>query len=401
MLSMFKVKFNFPKYEKYNTDPGKAMFIPFCPLPYRCKGGGIIYSAFGYGWYMRDDVLAMIAWLERFVPQYPSLPKKEQKETYIDIEAAWYFQPTTDEKPFTIVHEFYNERKRIKRENEFDTREKTIKLTINSIYGQTARYVGEAGNVPANANPYYAAAITAATRRRLMEAAVLDPHAIVFDATDGIVSTRELSGLTRVRRAGEDVELGDWELCEADGGLFIQAGVYHYGKVKIGKDGKRRIEAVTKLRGATAKNYTDDERGAGAWLIENTLARWRAPVSTQGSSMGVSEPYEKYITLGAGLASPERFRTAGRWTPKRGHPNAAHRVINVSDPGGKRELLDYAPDVLSTPERLSNRCTGLVRTIPVENLDREMSRPRLPQWLDESDDEVDAREIAEINAWFA
>jgi hypothetical protein len=76
MLSMFKIKFAFPKYEKYHTDVGKAVFIPFYPLPYRCKGGGIIYPALGHGWYMRDDVLAMIAWLEKFIPQYPSLPKK-------------------------------------------------------------------------------------------------------------------------------------------------------------------------------------------------------------------------------------------------------------------------------------------------------------------------------------
>lgn len=231
-----------------------------------------------------------------------------------------------------------------------------------------------------------------------MEAGLIDPHAIVFFATDGIVSTRELIG---VRRSGENIELGDWELYDGDGGLFIQAGVYHYGKVKIGKDGKRRIEPVTKLRGATAKNYTDDERGAGAWLIENTLARWRAPFSTSGSTLGVSEPYKKYITAGTALASPDRWRLAGRWTPKRGHPNAAHRIINVSDPGGKRELLDYAPDVLSTDDRPANRCTMLVRTIPVENDDREMSRPREPKWLDQSREETDAAEIAEINAGFA
>ena len=153
ILSMFKVKFNFPKCEKYHGDLGKVVFIPFYPLPYRCKGGGIIYPAFGHGWYMRDDVLAMIAWLERFVPQYPDRPKKEQKETAVLIEVAWYFHAASDEKPFTIVRDFYNERKRIKQNNPFDTREKAIKLVINSIYGQEARYVGEAGKVPATANP--------------------------------------------------------------------------------------------------------------------------------------------------------------------------------------------------------------------------------------------------------
>ena len=351
MLSMFKVRFNFPKYEKKHADPAKAVFVPFYPLPYRCKGGGIIYPAHGYGWYMRDDVLAMIAWLERFVPHYPERPKKEQKETGVLIEEAWYFHPRSNEKPFAIVRDFYNQRKQIKQANPFDTREKAIKLNINSIYGQYARYVGEAGKVPATANPWYAAAITAATRRRLMEAGLIDPHAIVFFATDGIVSTRELIGLPRVRREGEDVELGDWEYCLADGGLFIQAGVYTYGKVKIGKDGKRSIVPVSKLRGATAKNYTDDERGAGAWLIENTVARWRAPYSTAGANLGLPAPYKKYITAGAALASRDRWKLAGRWTPKAGHPNAAYRIINVSDPGGKRELLDHAPDVLSTDDR--------------------------------------------------
>ena len=56
----------------------------------------------------------------------------------------------------------------------------------------------------------------ASLRWRLIEAALLDPHAIVFFATDGIVSTRELQGLSRVRKKGDAVELGDWEYSEAD-----------------------------------------------------------------------------------------------------------------------------------------------------------------------------------------
>jgi hypothetical protein len=351
---------------------------------------------------MRDDVLAMIAWLERFVPKYPDRPKREQKETGVLIEEAWYFHAANDEKPFTIVRDFYNERKRIKQENPFDTREKAIKLNINSIYGQYARYVGETGKVPATANPWYAAAITAATRRRLMEAGLIDPHAIVVFATDGIVATRELVGLARVRKAGENVELGDWEHCEADGGLFVQAGVYTYGKVKIGKDGRRSIVPVSKLRGATAKNYTNDEKGAGAWLIRETLARWRAPYSTAGANLGVSAPYKKYITVGAAIVSADRWALAGRWTPKPGQPNAAYRVINVSDPGGKRALPDDGPDVLSTAEREASRCATLVRTIPVLNHDNEMSRPRTPNWIaDESADDNALEEQAAINAGFA
>jgi len=400
MLSMYRIKFILPQYEKYHADLGRAVFIPFYPLPYRTKSGGIIYPAMGHGWYMRDDVLALIAWLEKFVPQYPERPRKEQKIAGVLIEEAWLFEPASDEKPFLIVKEFFYERKRIQKENPFDTREKAIKLIINSIYGQEARYVGQAGKVPTMANPWYAAAITAATRRRLMEAALIDPHAIVFLATDGILSTRELTGLPRVRREGEFVELGDWEYCEADSGLFIQAGVYTYGKVKTGADGRRSIVPVSKLRGATAKNYTNDEKGAGAWLIRETLRRWRAPVSTDGARLGLIAPYKKYVTAGAALASPKRWKLSGRWSPKPGHEFAASRVINVSDPGGKRVLLDHDPDITSTAEREANRCNSLVRTIPVLNRDTEMSRPRLPEWLGADRENLDLEEQAQIRAGF-
>ena len=57
ILSMFKIRFQFPTYERYDPDARKAVFIPFYPLPYRDKRGGILFPASGYGWYMRDDVL--------------------------------------------------------------------------------------------------------------------------------------------------------------------------------------------------------------------------------------------------------------------------------------------------------------------------------------------------------
>ena len=60
-LSMFKIRFQFPTYERYHADARKAVFIPFYPLPYRDKRGGILFPASGYGWYMQDDVLAAIA----------------------------------------------------------------------------------------------------------------------------------------------------------------------------------------------------------------------------------------------------------------------------------------------------------------------------------------------------
>lgn len=45
----------------------------------------------------------------------------------------------------------------------------------------------------------------------------------------------------------------------------------------------------------------------------------------------------------------------GKNPPQAGDPQAAYRPINISDPGGKRKLIDCAPDVLSTPTRQARK----------------------------------------------
>ena len=93
IFSMFKIMYLFPEYEKYHADDGRAVIIPFYPLPYRRKGGGILYPARGYGWYMRDDVLAMIAWLEHFVQDYPRRRKKSTKKPQSLSRRRGFFVP--------------------------------------------------------------------------------------------------------------------------------------------------------------------------------------------------------------------------------------------------------------------------------------------------------------------
>ncbi len=388
-LFMFRIKYLFPEYIKYNEDISRATLIPFFPLPYRGKHGQILYPAKGYGFYMRDDVLAMIAWLEHFVPDYPRRRKKENKETTIIIEDAWIFSPSPaheNEKPFAVIRALYDERKRIQEEAEAkgvpDIREQAIKLPINAGYGQLARSVGDSGKVPAFANPWYAAAATAYTRRRLIEAAMIDPQAVVFFATDGIVSLNELRGLQRVRKSKKEVHLGDWEYLTANRGLFIMPGVYSYDKTRVKDNGEIDIEHVTKTRGADPKKY-DKEKEAHEFLISATLDMWRKDYRTEGKNPALTRDYKKYITIGAALASVARFKTAGRWSPASGRPNAAQRVINLSDPGNKRVLTDFEGDCVSTAEREAPRCHSLVRTTVAWNSDEALSQPRIPDWLDE------------------
>ena len=150
-----------------------------------------------------------------------------------------------------------------------------------------------------------------------MEAALLDPHAIVFFATDGIVSTRPLTGLARVKKAGDVVDLGDWEYCEADSGLFVMPGVYTYGKIAYDKTGARTIKPVTKIRGGDAKKYAAKVK-ANQWLIENVLAAWRTPFDPWKPETfpRIVAAYQKYITVGNALASRARWKLAGRWTAR-------------------------------------------------------------------------------------
>jgi hypothetical protein len=189
LVSIFKIRFEFPFIEKLATNPINSKFIPFFPLPYRTKGGGIIFPANGYGCYMRDDVLAAIAWLEHFCPNYPNLSKgmvmakRNTKTIQFDIEESWIFGVASsleEVRPLASIRELYNERRAIKEECErtgiYDIREKAIKLPINSVYGKLAQSVGQKGKVPTTVNPYYAAATTAYCRLRLLEAALIDPH---------------------------------------------------------------------------------------------------------------------------------------------------------------------------------------------------------------------------------
>jgi DNA polymerase elongation subunit (family B) len=315
------------------------------------------------------------------------------------------------ERPFDFIVDLFEERRRIKdeieRSGEYDIREKAIKLALNSIYGKLAQSVGPEGRAPAVANPYYAAATTPSCQRRLLEAALLDPDAVVFFATDGIVSTRELHGLSRVRKKGEIVNLGDWEYSEADSGLFIQPGVYTYGKVEYDKNGVRTIKPVTKLRGADPKKY-DATVESNRWLIENVLAAWRTPFDPRGSTEQfprIVRPYKKYITVGNALASAERWKLAGRWTAKPGEPGEATRVINVHTVGNKRELIPDEScwlDYVSTPHREARRCRELIRTVPALNNDTALSRPRIPEWLNEEigGEVKDQEEQEEIAAGF-
>jgi hypothetical protein len=132
ILSTYKVKFTFPTYAKERKSRAEIEYFPFFPLPYRTKGGLILFPSSGYGWYMRDDVLAAVAWLERFVS---GLPKgKGQERMTFEIEEARIFNPGNAKRPYAFIEPLY-EKPRILKEAGDDVGQTAIKLPLNSSYG--------------------------------------------------------------------------------------------------------------------------------------------------------------------------------------------------------------------------------------------------------------------------
>ena len=414
-LSLFQIRFEFPEYEKFASQLERRLFIPFFPLPYRTERGAILFPRTGRGWYARDDVMGAIAWLEKFVADFARRKRKwENRGVSFVIEDAHIFHPGESQaRPFNFVREFYDRRRDIKAEarraGKYDIREKILKLVINSIYGKLAQTVGESGKAPSSANPFYALAITAYCRRRLMEAALLNPRAIAFFATDGIVSIGELSGLERVRDENETVDLGDWECGRIDRALIAMSGVYFLDKREVGKNGEIVHSPVTKLRGASQSHYAKQMK-KHEWLKQEVLKEWKRP-SDPGLPPIIVGPYKKYITVGAALASAERWKIAGRWSPEliagESVENArqrgvAVRVINIHDIGGKRRHIEIPENLYSSPANEAGRCHSLIDTTSAENRDDALSRPRSPKWLsDKWEDAVaDIEDETEIHCRF-
>jgi hypothetical protein len=261
---------------------------------------------------------------------------------------------------------------------EYDITEKVLKLILNSVYGKLAQFVGSSNKVPTCANPYYAAAITAYCRRRLIELAMVDPSAIIFFATDGIIAKRPLHHLPisikgvkncPIKRSGQRVEdesagdvisLGDWEYARRDGGIFVKAGVYtHYmverddkGEVIFNDMGMPKINAkyTGRLRGADITKYADGNDGQ-PWLVSGALKAWLESfnVDDKESYPAIVSGYQKVITAGSVLtpryspmlrrgqlvennryAIEDRYNRAGRWSPRADDAeNEKRKLMNI------------------------------------------------------------------------
>ena len=142
---------------------------------------------------------------------------------------------------------------------------------------------------------FYAAATTANCRRRLVEAALSDPHAIVAFMTDGIVTDRRLEAFRRGQRR-EESELGDWEYSPVEGGTFLHAGVYNMRKA--GKE-------LTKTRGVDPKRVSADD-DAGKLLVSKAVEAMSREYDP-ALPAAVYLPIRDLVTIGQALIGVARI----------------------------------------------------------------------------------------------
>jgi hypothetical protein len=276
-------------------------FLPFYPLPSRVKGGAIMFPASVRGVWMRDDVVAAFKYFDKFSSLgrlSHGVPGGSKPE--IRVTEALFFVPATDERPFAFIRELFDLRARIMKADKNDVRAIILKLAYNSIYGKLAQSVGRKGEPPPYASPWMAAAITAGTRRKLIEAALTAPDSIVCVATDGMVATEELDVFLPKEKT-----LGLWEHEVAKGGgVFAQSGVYALMKDLTKADYDRmedreKVDEGVKIaaRGFSPLGPDDDvTRHMVKVLFENIPACWK-----EGKPAYVFDR-QQYVTVGAALA---------------------------------------------------------------------------------------------------
>jgi hypothetical protein len=394
-ISAFFIRWRLPPFY-VDRATGEVRGVPFFPLPYRLPGGGILFCSEGSGWYMRDEAIAAKRWLETFValglpgiaadglPRdiapdvakkiapslgFKRLPRraKEHGLNLLITEAAFFEADVDQSRPYAFIPELYDERARLRREEPGNVAEQNIKLSLNSLSGKAAQSIGGSETAPPRtACPWYAAATTAGTRRRVMEVALQNPHAIVQFSTDGVVSQEPLHLDT-----GEG--LGQWEAKRVAPGtpsVFLQSGLYTY------RTEDEELPTI-KTRGMK-RNYETQEE----WLLQRVPAAWRAPSDPNEPKTWPTLDIEQteFVTAGAAVAGRKRFETIGRWAKR-------PRTINVHVPGLKRRLNALRPELYyGTDERAVQRCFELVETLPaqstVQNAYNVPSKPARPKWLE-------------------
>ena len=173
---------------------------PWPPFPHRDSKGNVFYPSKGEGRYHASEVRAAME-------MYP--------DSIIFIH-GWKLVRECEHQPFDFVDHLYKWRQSLEYGQGI-----VVKLILNSLYGKCAQQVGGRKDKPPTFQCFFwAGAITAGTRAKLLRAIAADPAAIIGLATDSVVALHELT-------LEVGFELGQWDVKKLAEYAQISNGVYH------------------------------------------------------------------------------------------------------------------------------------------------------------------------------
>jgi hypothetical protein len=158
-------------------------------------------------------------WIHR--PEFATLLDQYRLGMFsqFDVMEAWVYVDDGT-YPFAWVRETYAQRRVWK--DEGNPAQLAAKLGINSLYGKLAQRIGGKEGVPTWHNLQWAGHITSTCRAMLYGASWKQYADLVAYETDGVYSTSPIENLPN----GSGLDLGQWEVNEYSGILYLQSGVY-------------------------------------------------------------------------------------------------------------------------------------------------------------------------------
>ena len=175
---------------------------PFPPFPFRDSKGCIWYPYAGQGWYHADEVRAA----------------QEIFGNKINVLEGQALIEQCNCQPFKFVEQLYQWRLKLSKTNY--AQGQVVKLGLNSMYGKLAQSVGSHNKKPPFQNFFWAGAITAGTRAKILRVIGPKMNQIISIATDGIISLEKLQVVI-------GTQLGEWEYAELKEHFQVSNGVYH------------------------------------------------------------------------------------------------------------------------------------------------------------------------------
>lgn len=242
-------------------------------MPHRLSTGHILRPQISRGWYWKFELEAA---------------KKAGLIDTIEVDEWLSYDPCDCPPPFRDLANLYLDRLRVGKNT---ISGKARRLIYNSTYGKTAQSIGMARY----ANPFYASAITAECRARILEAIATHPLGasdVLMVATDGLVFRHNHTSLNPL----SDKDLGAWSSNIHQNLTLFMPGVYWDDQTR---------EKVRLGNAPTLKS-----RGVNARALASQIATIDAAFSNPFSGEGHPQ-FD--IPLSFSIISPKQALARGQW----------------------------------------------------------------------------------------